>query len=174
MTEHLQPPVDIRIECCRENARLPQYARPGDAGMDLRAAEELVIAPGQTIAVPTGIRVAIPEGYEIQIRPRSGLSLHTPLRIPNSPGTIDSGFRDEIHVIMSNESRDLPADTAEEIQTLDAKSNRPGSYRVRVGDRIAQMVLSRVDTISWRSVDSVHEEGGGENRGGGFGHTGVQ
>lgn len=174
MTEHLHPPVDIRIECCRENAQLPQYARPGDAGMDLRAAAEMVIAPGQTVAVPTGIRVAIPVGYEIQIRPRSGLSLHTPLRISNSPGTIDSGFRDEIHVIIANESRDLPAAAAEEIQTLEAKGNRQGSYRVRVGDRIAQMVLSRVDIINWHSVDSVREVGGGENRGGGFGHTGVQ
>ena len=171
MTNQLQALVKIKIERCRENVQLPQYARPGDAGMDLRAAAELVIAPGQAAAVPTGIRVAIPVGFEIQIRPRSGLSLHTPLRIPNSPGTIDSGFRDEIHVIIANESRVLRENEADEIRNLDAKGNHPGSYRIQVGDRIAQMVISRVETVCWQTVDSVLEEG--ENRGGGFGHTGV-
>ncbi len=86
------PDVAIHIERCRAEASLPFYAHPGDAGMDLRAAENCVIEPGQTVAVPTGLRLAIPAGFEIQIRPRSGLSLHTPLRVPNSPGTIDSGF----------------------------------------------------------------------------------
>jgi dUTP pyrophosphatase len=174
MTDCERTPVDIRIERCRESARLPGYARAGDAGMDLRAAVEMVIAPGQTVAVPTGIRVAIPVGYEIQIRPRSGLSLHTPLRIPNSPGTIDSGFRDEIQVILSNESRELRGEEMTQIHLLDTKGNCPGSYRVLAGDRIAQMVLARVETISWQAVESIHEEGGGEGRGGGFGHTGVK
>ena len=94
------PSVNVLIEICRPDAKLPDYAHPGDAGMDLRAAEDMTIAPGQTVAVPTGIKLAIPAGFEIQVRPRSGLSLHTPLRIPNSPGTIDAGFRDEVRVIL--------------------------------------------------------------------------
>ena len=164
--------VNIRIEVCRPDARLPDYAHPGDAGMDLRAAEETIIAPGQTVAVPTGIKLAIPAGYEIQIRPRSGLSLHTPLRIPNSPGTVDAGFRDEVRVLLSNESRVTGHPDLQEILTLETRGNIPGSYRIRVGDRIAQMVLARVENARWEPVDSVSAEG--QDRGGGFGHTGVQ
>jgi len=101
--EDMEIPISVTI--CRENVKLPFYANAGDAGMDIVAAEEVIIAPGQTKLIPTGIKVAIPRGYEIQVRPRSGLSLNTPLRIPNSPGTIDSGFRDEIKVLMTNESK---------------------------------------------------------------------
>ena len=96
--------IEVHITRCRSNAHLPFYAKPGDAGMDLVAAEETLLAPGETKLVPTGLKVAIPEGFEIQVRPRSGLSLHTPLRIPNSPGTIDAGFRDEICIIVTNTS----------------------------------------------------------------------
>ncbi len=163
--------VTIHIERCREEAALPSYAHPGDAGMDLRAAATCVIEPGQTVAVPTGLRVAIPVGYEIQIRPRSGLSLHTPLRVPNSPGTIDSGFRDEVCVLLSN-SGPSGSDAPEEPWTLDSKGNKPGAYRVRVGDRIAQMVLARVETIRWEETTSVSEVG--NDRVGGFGHSGVR
>ncbi len=140
--------------------------------MDLRAAEETLVAPGQTVAVPTGIRVAIPVGYEIQIRPRSGLSLHTPLRIPNSPGTIDSGFRDEIRVILSNTSDPAQAAAEPEPLTPDSKGNRHGTYRIRIGDRIAQMVLARVETIRWQQGESVADVG--SDRGGGFGHSGIR
>ncbi len=96
--------IEVHITRCRPHARLPIYAKPDDAGMDLVAAEETFLAPGETKLVPTGLKVAIPEGFEIQVRPRSGLSLHTPLRIPNSPGTIDAGFRDEICIIVTNTS----------------------------------------------------------------------
>ncbi|NLN45849.1 MAG: dUTP diphosphatase [Clostridiaceae bacterium] len=163
--------VAIHIERCRAEASLPFYAHPGDAGMDLRAAETCVIEPGQTVAVPTGLRLAIPVGYEIQIRPRSGLSLHTPLRVPNSPGTIDSGFRDEVCVLLSN-SGSSGSDEPGEPWTLDTKGNQPGAYRVRVGDRIAQMVLAKVETIRWEETGSVREVG--NDRGGGFGHSGVR
>jgi dUTP pyrophosphatase len=163
--------VTIHIERCRDEATLPVYAHPGDAGMDLRAAVACVIEPGQTVAVPTGLRKAIPAGYEIQIRPRSGLSLHTPLRVPNSPGTIDSGFRDEVCVLLSN-SGPSGQECPEEPFTLDTKGNKPGTYRVRVGDRIAQMVLARVETIRWEETGSVKEVG--NDRGGGFGHSGIR
>lgn len=171
MTKDQMNPIDIPIVRCRETASLPAYAHPGDAGMDLRAAQEVIIRPGETAAVPTGIQVAIPVGYEIQIRPRSGLSLHTPLRVPNSPGTIDAGYRDEICVLLTNTSP-APADEKQEPYLLDAKGNHKGTYRIRVGDRIAQMVLARVDAVRWRERDSLERIGG--DRGGGFGHSGVR
>ena len=96
--------TEIHIEKCREDAKLPAYAHDGDAGMDLYAAEEVIIEPGRSALVPVGIKLAIPYGYEVQIRPRSGVSLKTPLRIPNAPGTIDCGYRDEVNVIVYNDS----------------------------------------------------------------------
>ena len=92
--------TDLFIEKCREDAVIPTYANDGDAGMDLYAAEEVIIEPGRAALVPVGIKLAIPYGYEVQIRPRSGISLKTPLRVPNAPGTIDSGYRDEVNVII--------------------------------------------------------------------------
>lgn len=146
-----QERIKIYLEKCHPEASVPVYARPGDAGMDVSAVEDLVIAPGETVVVRTGLKVAIPAGYEIQIRPRSGLSLKTPLRIPNSPGTIDCGYRDEIGIILQNTS---------------VKEN----YEIKKGERIAQMVLQRVPLIEWEMTASVASIG--ENRGGGFGSSG--
>ncbi len=163
--------VEIFIELCREDAVLPKYANPGDAGMDVYAAESAIIAPGETVVVPTGLKLAIPEGYEIQVRPRSGISFKTPLRVPNSPGTIDSGYRDELGIIISNSSdMDVP-DNGETPFTLDEKENRKGTYIIRKGDRIAQIVLQVVPKMEFTIVDSVREIG--SNRGGGFGSTGI-
>ena len=143
--------VVVDIALCHPEARKPAYARPGDAGMDIYALEDTDIAPGATVVVRTGLKLAIPEGYEIQIRPRSGLSLKTPLRLANSPGTIDAGYREELGIIIHNTSLQ---DTC----------------TVKKGDRIAQMVLQRVPAIEWRQVDSV--DGIGTDRGGGFGSSG--
>lgn len=77
--------VEVFLEICREGVVIPNYAKEGDAGMDVCAAEEITIAPGETVIIPTGIKLAIPEGYEIQVRPRSGISYKTPLRLSNSP-----------------------------------------------------------------------------------------
>ena len=143
--------VKVCIEMCHPEAKKPAYARPGDAGMDIYAVEEAVIAPGETMIVRTGLKLAIPEGYEVQIRPRSGLSLKTPLRVANSPGTIDAGYREEVGVIMHNTSVQV-------------------TCTVNKGDRIAQMILQRVPAIEWKEIDSV--EGIGKNRGGGFGSSG--
>lgn len=185
LSDNKSKKIIIPIMTCRENASLPFYARPGDAGMDITAAQDVLIRPGETKAVPTGLKVAIPEGYEIQIRPRSGLSLHTPLRIPNAPGTIDSGYRDEICVIMSNNSRPVPGPVLENdsktgsepggespVYSLSEKGNKNGSYFIKTGDRIAQAVLQKVPQIEWQVMDSVTEIG--NNRGGGFGSTGIQ
>lgn len=158
--------VDVLIETCREGIELPSYANVGDAGMDVRSAIDLEIKPGETVAVPTGLKVAIPVGYEIQVRPRSGISLKTPMRVPNSPGTIDSGYRDEVCVIMYNSST-----TDDGIFSLSDKGNKQGTYKINKGDRVAQFVLQEVPTINWVKVESVENEG--VNRGGGFGSSGI-
>ena len=145
--------VDVYVETVREGVELPRYARPGDAGMDVRAAVDLTLEPGMTKVVPTGLKVAIPEGYELQVRPRSGLSLKPPLRVANAPGTIDSGYRDEVGVIVWNSSPDE-------------------ALEIRAGDRIAQFVLAEVPRINFIQVDSVADIG--EDRGGGFGSSGTR
>ncbi|MDP4093763.1 MAG: dUTP diphosphatase [Bacillota bacterium] len=161
--------VNVYIEICREGAVLPEYANPGDAGMDVRAAEEAVIEPGETVIVPTGLKLAIPDGYEVQVRPRSGLSYNTPLRLSNSPGTIDSGYRDELGIIITNTSS--IEDAGDNILSLSQKGNKKGTYRITKGDRIAQIVLQKVPRINFTVVDSVKNIG--SNRGGGFGSTGI-
>ncbi len=163
--------VEIYVEVCREDAILPRYANPGDAGMDVYAAEEVIITPGETVVIPTGLKLAIPEGYEIQVRPRSGLSLKTPLRIPNSPGTIDSGYRDELGIIMNNNSDFSSWDKEQEPYSLEHKGNKSGAYIIRKGDRIAQIVLQVVPKMLLTRVETVKDIG--TNRGGGFGSTGV-
>lgn len=145
--------VNVFVEICREDIKVPQYANAEDAGMDVRAAEKTVINPGETVLIPTGLKVAIPDGYEIQVRPRSGLSLKTPLRIPNAPGTIDAGYREEICIIMQNTSEKDP-------------------FTVEKGDRIAQFVLQKVPKIQFTEVENVKTIGA--DRGGGFGSTGVK
>lgn len=144
--------VEVSVEICREGVVLPCYANEGDAGMDVRAAETVTIQPGETVLVPTGLKVAIPDGYEIQVRPRSGLSLKTALRLANAPGTIDAGYRDELRMILQNTASDT-------------------SYTIEKGDRIAQLVLQRVPKMVFRQVDDVKTIG--SDRGGGFGSTGV-
>ena len=163
--------VEIFVEVCREHAVLPRYANPGDAGMDVYAAEEITIMPSETVIVPTGLKLAIPEGYEIQVRPRSGLSFKTPLRIPNSPGTIDSGYRDELGIIMNNSSDIGSSNNSNAPFSLDEKGNKKGAYIIRKGDRIAQIVLQVVPKMLLTRVASVKSIGA--DRGGGFGSTGV-
>lgn len=133
---------------------LPEYSKSGDAGKDVRASEGFTLHPGDTRIINTGLYVAIPEGYEIQVRPRSGLSVNTKLRVANSPGTIDSNFRGELCVIMDNIGGD--------------------SCIIRKGDRIGQLVLAVVPVWDWNLVGSP-ELLGDTNRGiNGFGSTGVQ
>jgi len=164
--------IEVAVEICRENACIPRYQIMWDAGMDVCAAEDMTIAPGETIIIPTGLKFAIPEGYEIQVRPRSGITLRTPLRISNSPGTIDSGYRDELGIIMTNTSEWAAGYNENEYHTLDSRGNKKGVYRIIRGDRIAQLVLQEVPRMKLKVVKSVAEIG--ENRGGGFGSTGVK
>ena len=173
--------VKVKIELL-DGAKAPLYANKTDAGMDVCANEDITLAPGETKLVHTGIKVAIPEGYEIQVRPRSGLSLKTPLRICNAPGTIDAGYRDEIGVIMQNTSErfftdgvgivKVMPDIEKNHHIIDSKGNLKGWYDIKKGDRIAQIVLQEVPKIEWEEISSVAEIKG--DRGGGFGSTGTK
>lgn len=164
--------IDVFVEIVREDVTLPSYANPYDAGMDVCTAEEIIIKPGETRIIPTGLKFAIPEGYEIQVRPRSGISLKTPLRIANSPGTIDAGYRDELGIIINNTSPEgATSDSSDTFITLDSKGNKKGSYIIRKGERIAQLILAKVPRMNIITVDAVKDIG--TDRGGGFGSTGV-
>ena len=132
-----------------EGLALPVYATDGAAGMDVLAAEDLTLAPGQRHAVATGLAVAIPQGFEIQVRPRSGLALKHGIAVPNTPGTIDSDYRGEIKVIMINHGTE--------------------DFAIARGDRIAQLVLASVTQAAWHEVGQLDATVRGE---GGFGSTG--
>lgn len=176
--------VKVAIELIREEGTsfVPAYQHKTDAGMDIYASEDVTLAPGETALVHTGMKVAIPEDYEIQVRPRSGLSLNTPLRVCNAPGTIDSGYRDEICVIMQNTSERFFTDGAGVVKvmpdreanhyTVDSNGNHKGWYDIKKGDRIAQIVLHKVPRIEWMPVEDVSVIDG--DRGGGFGSTGTK
>jgi len=134
-----------------ENLPFPQYMTPHAAGMDLVAAVETdtVIAPGQRKLIPTGICIALPPGFEAQVRPRSGLAINHGIGLLNAPGTIDADYRGEIKVIVANFGEE--------------------PFIVKRGDRIAQMVIKRVACAEWEVVDDLPPT---ERNDGGFGHTG--
>lgn len=137
----------------RSRFQLPQYATIHSAGLDLRADldHSLELKPLERSMVPTGLYIELPEGYEAQIRPRSGLAVKFGISIVNTPGTIDPDYRGEIKVILVNLS-DVP-------------------FTLEPGERIAQMVIARFEHISWNEVETLSETERGE---GGFGHTGVK
>lgn len=163
--------VQIPIEFCREGAKLPQYSTTGSAAMDIYAPDEYVIQPGETIVIPTGLKVAIPTGYALLVQPRSGLSRRTKLRIPNSPGLIDSDYHEEIGVIVENIdplTRDVDIDPTGKITDLVKTSGQ--AIVIGKGERFAQMRLIEVPLVSWFETKSLGEF---ENdHGAGFGSTG--
>ncbi len=159
--------IKVYIEKTRQDAKIPAYANDYDAGMDICACEDVILDINSTKIIPTGLKVAIPEGYEIQVRPRSGLSLNTRLRITNSPGTIDTGYRGEIGIIVHNSSIVNEGDF-----DITEKQNRQGIYHIKKGDRIAQIVLQQVPRMEFVETENVSEIG--KDRGGGFGSTGVR
>ena len=146
--------MTIRIAITRlphgEGLPLPSYATPGAAGMDVVAAEDFDLAPGQRHAVATGFRVAIPDGYEIQVRPRSGLAFKHGISVPNTPGPIDSDYRGELKILLINHG-DKP-------------------FAIRRGDRIAQLVPAAVTKAEFDEVTELDDTHRGT---GGFGSTGV-
>lgn len=142
-------PVLVKRLPHSEGLELPAYATDGAAGMDVLAAEDVMLPPGGRHAVATGLAVAIPPGFEIQVRPRSGLALKHGVTVPNTPGTIDSDYRGELKVILINHGAE--------------------PFEIRRGDRVAQLVLAPVTRASWLKVEELDQTMRGE---GGFGSTG--
>ncbi len=142
--------LDVSIVRLDPELALPTYAHYGDAGMDLCAREDGDVAPaGGRLLMPTGIAIAIPQGYAGFVLPRSGLALKHGISVVNAPGLIDSAYRGEIKVVLLNTDPTV-------------------AYRVHRGDRVAQLLLQRVEEVVWSEVDSLE----GLDRGGGFGHSG--
>jgi dUTP pyrophosphatase len=143
--------IQVQVKKINQSAEIPKYMTTGSAGCDVKAClpQPLEILPGKRAAVPTGLAFGIPEGYEVQVRPRSGLSIKQGLTVVNSPGTIDSDYRGEVMVLMIN----LGAEPV----------------RLTHGDRIAQLVIKKVEQIQWESVDDLSQTDRGA---GGFGSTG--
>lgn len=132
---------------------LPEYETTGSAGVDLRAQlqEPVMLKPLQRALIPTGLYIELPDGYEAQVRPRSGLALKKGVTVLNSPGTIDSDYRGEIKVIMINLSNETTV--------------------INTGERIAQLIVAKFEKVTFKEVDALNETERGE---GGFGHTGVK
>ena len=167
--------VKVPIEKCDDRAKAPTYANTTDSGMDVYALEDITIAPGETKLIPIGIKVALPRGYELQVRPKSGRSLKSKLRIANTPGTIDAGYRDEIGIIVENIEpviSDISYEYDDEGNLKITSIDFGSSYTIGAGEKFAQLVLAEVPKVSWLQVDSV--TGIGEDRGGGFGSTGLK
>lgn len=142
-------PVQVKRLPHGEGLPLPAYATSGAAGMDVVSAEDVTLAPGARHAVATGLSMAIPEGYEVQVRPRSGLALKHGISVPNTPGTIDCDYRGELKVILINLG--------------------PEPFAIQRGDRVAQLVLAPVVQAAWDEVAELDATERGE---GGFGSTG--
>ena len=146
--------IDVRVtrEPGCEDLPLPEYATPGSAGVDLRAALDapFTLAPGERRMVSTGLRIALPEGYEAQVRPRSGLAIRHGIGMVNSPGTVDADYRGVVQVLLINLGQE--------------------PFTVSRGDRIAQLVVAPVTRVSWTLTEALDETERGD---GGFGHTGI-
>ena len=140
----------LRIKKLHADARIPRYSHgpEEDAGMDLHSVESVLLEPGETKLVPTGLAIELPPGYEAQIRPRSGLALKYSITLPNSPATIDPGYRGEVRVILHNLGRE--------------------PFEILPGERVAQMVIARYEPIEWEEGDLTDSQRGE----GGFGSSG--
>lgn len=141
---------NIKIKRISEYARLPEYAHPGDAGMDIFSAVEKTLKPGEFALIGTGIKIGLPENTEAQVRPRSGLAIKNGVTVLNTPGTIDEGYRGEVGVILINHSKE--------------------DFTVTPGMKIAQMIIAPVIRAQIEEVDELSDTRRGE---GGFGSTGI-
>jgi dUTP pyrophosphatase len=144
-------PLEILVTKLDNDAVIPTYAKPGDAGADLYSISDLVLSPGERALVKTGIAIALPNGYVGLVHPRSGLGLKNGISVVNTPGTIDAGYRGEIGVVLIN--HDLHE-----------------SFQVKKGDRIAQLVVQKVENAQFKMVNQLPES---ERAAGGYGSTGV-
>ena len=144
--------VEVRI-INKSNNQLPQYETKQSAGMDLRAdiKETIILKPMERKLIPTGLYIALPDGYEAQVRPRSGLAIKHGITCLNTPGTVDADYRGNIGVILINLSTE--------------------DFAINPGDRIAQMVISRYEQVEWKLVEELDDTERGQ---GGFGHSGIK
>lgn len=143
--------IKVLVKKINENAKMPSYAHYGDAGVDLYAARDTVVPTHGRALVPTGLKIAIPNGYEGQVRPKSGLALKHGITVLNTPGTVDAPYRGEVGVILFNSS--------------------DNEYVARSGEKIAQMVFCKVENAEFELVEDLPETDRGE---GGFGSTGLK
>ncbi|WP_411681805.1 dUTP diphosphatase [Clostridium thailandense] len=143
--------IELKVKRINEEARMPEYAHEGDAGLDLFSVDDLVILPGESKLVKTGIQIELPKETEAQIRPRSGLALKNQITVLNTPGTIDEGYRGEIGVILINHGKQ--------------------EFHVEKGMKIAQMVVKPVFRVNIKEIEELTDTSRGE---GGFGSTGVR
>jgi dUTP pyrophosphatase len=153
LTTDVVEKMNVKVKILRDSPEipLPTYETAQSSGMDVRAWENLVLSPGEIKSVGTGLHIELPEGYEAQIRPRSGLALKKGISLPNTPGTIDADYRGEIRIILIN------------------LGSEP--FEIHRGDRIAQMVIAPVTRAEWVSVESLAQT---ERGSGGFGSTGTK
>ena len=158
--------MKILIKKLHEDAMIPKYQTPGASGFDFHALEDVTIQPGETVLVRTGLAFDVGYGYELQVRPRSGLSLKTTLRVANSPGSVDSDFRGEVCVIITNTSDDFSHKSNSDGNLLLSVN---GAYNIKKGDRIAQGVIAPVVQADIEVVDYLNDTSRGS---GGFGSTG--
>lgn len=142
--------MKVKIERADKDLPLPRFATPGSVGVDLHSAETFTLNPGEFRKVSTGIKVAVPPGYEGQVRPRSGLAASHGVSIVNTPGTLDSDYRGLLYVLLINHG--------------------PNYVHIKKGDRIAQLVVNKVELFDWEVSEKLDETERGE---GGFGHTGT-
>ncbi len=164
-------PVYVPIELCHADAVVPKYAKNGDAGMDVYALEDITIGCGETVVVPTGLKCEIPTGYELQVRPRSGITLKTHLRVSNSPGTIDSQYRDEIGILITNtDQRIRDIEFTKDGQIVEGSITYGNSYTITKGMRIAQLVLAETPRCAFTKVEKIDKT---LDRKSGFGGTGL-
>lgn len=167
--------IQVPIQFCREDVKMPAYARAGDAGMDIYALEDFDVLPGETKIIPTGIKVAIPRGYAILIQPRSGQSAKTKLRIANTPGLIDSGYRGEIGVIVENIDpaiKDIGYSFNDDGKIIVDSILHGSPIHIEKGERFAQMRLVEAPTINFFEVEDITTYEG--DRRSGFGGTGAK
>ena len=142
--------MEVKVKKIHENAKIPAYAHEGDSGMDLYSVEETVLQPSETKLVKTGLQIAVPKGFEAQVRPKSGLAAKFGITVLNTPGTVDSGYRGEVMVILVNHGKE--------------------EYKVEKGKKIAQMVIAKVEEAKIEVVEDLDNT---TRKDGGFGSTGL-
>lgn len=166
--------IQIPFVKCHPDAKMPEYAHPDDSGMDVYAVDDYVIHPGETKLIPTGIKVAVPNGYEIQIRPKSGRALKTKMRIANSIGTVDAGFRGELQVIIENIEppiKDITYDFDDNGRPIITSILRGSDMTIGKGEKFAQLVLMEVPKAVLFQVENLDDT---ERGNGGFGSTNLK